>query len=62
MSMHAKYEVSVFYGSKVIANVKLTTDKQIEKIQQTNRQRGHNNMHPNLSMWDIKMLCIFEVI
>ena len=48
--MHAKYEVSISYGSKVIAKVKVDnrqkdrqTDRQIDK--QTNRQ-DKNNMPP----------------
>ena len=47
--MHAKYEVSISYGSKIIAKVKVDnrqTNKQTDK--QTNRQTGQdkNNMPP----------------
>ena len=40
--MHAKYEVSIFYGLKVIANVKVDN-------RQTNRQ-DKNNMPPDHSI------------
>ena len=52
--MHAKYEVSIFHGSKVIAKVKVDnrqTDKQTNK--QTDRQ-DKNNMPPIIQSGGIK--------
>ena len=52
--MHAKYEVSISHGSKVIAKVKVDntqTDKQTDK--QTNRQDKHN-MPPIIRSGGIK--------
>ena len=40
--MHAKYEVSISYGSKVIANVKV------------DNRRDKNNMPPIIRSWGIK--------
>ena len=48
--MHAKYEVSIFYGSKVIAKVKVDN-------RQTDRQRDRqdkNNMPPIIGSGGIK--------
>ena len=56
--MHAKYQVSISYGSKVIAKVKVdkqkvdNTDKQTDK--QTNRQ-DKNNMPPIIRSGGIKI-------
>ena len=48
--MHAKYEVSISYGSKVIAKVKVD-NRQIDK--QTDRQ-DKNNMPPIIRSGGIK--------
>ena len=53
--MHAKYEVSISYGSKVIAKVKVDnrqTDKQTDK--QTDRE-DKNNMPPIIRSGGIKI-------
>ena len=50
--MHAKYEASISYGSKVIANVKVD-NRQTNK--QTNRQ-DKNNMPPIIRYRGIKKL------
>ena len=56
--MHAKYEVSTFRGSKVIANVKVDnrqTNKQTDR--QTNKQtdrQDKNNMPPIIRSGGIK--------
>ena len=49
--MHAKYEVSISYGSKVIAKVKID-NRQTNK--QTNRQ-DKNNMPPIVRSGGIKI-------
>ena len=51
--MHAKYEVSISYGSKVIAKVKVDnrqTDKQTIQKQYApdHSVRGNKNVHVNL--------------
>ena len=51
--MHAKYEISISYGSTVVAKVKLTTDKQIEQKQ--------IEYASDLSTWGQK-LCICDKI
>ena len=54
--MHAKYEVSISYGSKVIAKVKVDnrqTDKQTDK--QTDRTKK-NNMPPIIRSGGIKII------
>ena len=53
--MHAKYKVSIPYGSKVIAKVKVDnrqTDRQTDK--QTNRQTGEKQYAPDHSIWGYK--------
>ena len=53
--MHAKYEVSISYGSKVIAKVKVDnrqTNRQTDK--QTDRQ-DKNNMPPIIRSGGIKI-------
>ena len=58
--MHAKYEVSISYGSKVIAKVKVDnrqTNKQTNR--QTNRQtdrENKNNMPPIIRSGGIKIV------
>ena len=58
--MHAKYEVSISYGSKVIAKVKVDnrqTDKQTNR--QTDRQtdrKDKNNMPPIIRSGGIKKI------
>ena len=57
--MHAKYEVSISYGSKVIAKVKVDNrqiDKQTDK--QTDRQ-DKNNMPPIIQSGGIKSTEMF---
>ena len=54
-SMHAKYEVSISYGSKVIAKVKVDnrqTDKQTDRQtnRQTDRQTGQKQYAPDHSI------------
>ena len=49
--MHAKYEVSILYSSKVIAKVKVgnrQTDRQTDR--QTNRQTGQKQYVPDHSI------------
>ena len=53
--MHAKYEDSISYGSKVIAKVKVDnrqTDRQTNKQtdKQTDRQRGQKQYAPDHSI------------
>ena len=50
MHMHAKYQVSICNGSKVMANVKVVL-KQTNNV--TNRQ-GKNNMPPRSCLGGIK--------
>ena len=50
--MHAKYEVSISYGSKVIMKVKVDN-------RQTDRQ-DKNNVPPIIRLWCIKMSSVFE--
>ena len=50
--MHAKYEVSISYGSKVKAKVKVD-NRQTDK--QTNKQTGKNNMPPIIWSGGIKI-------
>ena len=59
MSMHAKYEVPISYGLKVMAKVKVDnrqTDRQTDKQTdgQTDRQ-DKNNMPPIIRSGGIKM-------
>ena len=59
--MHAKYEVSISYGSKVIAKVKVDnrqTNRQADK--QTDKQ-DKNNMPPIIRSGGIKMNFLFKV-
>ena len=49
--MHAKYEVSISYGSKVIVKVKvdnIQTNRQTDR--QTNKQTGQKQYAPNHSI------------
>ena len=55
--MHAKYEVSISYGSKVIAKVKVD-NRQTDK--QTDRQ-DKNNMPPIIRSGGIKSTILFGV-
>ena len=61
--MHAKYEVSISYGSKVIAKVKVDnhrqTDKQTDK--QTNRQKGQKQYAPDHSIRGHKKTLILYI-
>ena len=55
MSMHAKYEASISYDSKVIANVKVDnrqTNKQTDR--QTSQQTGQKQYAPDHSIRGIK--------
>ena len=56
--MYAKYQVSIYTGSKVMTNVKVAdkqTDKQTngQTDKQTDRQ-GKNNMPPDYRQWGHK--------
>ena len=56
--MHAKYEVSISYGSKVIAKVKVDnrqTNRQINK--QTDKHTGQKQYAPDHSIPGHKKLC-----
>ena len=55
--MHAKYEASISYGSKVIANVKVD-NRQTKR--QTNRQ-DKNNMPPIIRSGVIKINNMYRV-
>ena len=46
--MHSEYEVSIFYGLKVIAKVKVDH-------RQTDKQTGQNNMPPIIRSGGIKI-------
>ena len=61
--MHAKYEVSISYGSKIIAKVKVDnrqtnkqTDKQTDR--QTDKQTGQKQYAPDHSIRGIKKLSV----
>ena len=56
LSMHAKYEVSTSYNSKVIANVKVD-NRQTNK--QTDRQ-DKNNMPPSFDLGALKSLVYYS--
>ena len=49
--MHAKYEASISYGSKVIANVKVDNR---QTYRQTDTQRGQKQYAPDHSIRGIK--------
>ena len=58
--MHAKYEVSISYGSKVIAKVKVDNrqiDKQTDRHLQTDRQIGQKQYAPDHSVRGHKKKC-----
>ena len=57
MSMHAKYKVSVSYGSKVIAKIKVN-NRQTNK--HTKRQ-DKNNMPPIIQSGGIKRMLLFSL-
>ena len=68
--MHAKYEDSISYGSKVIAKVKVDnrqtdrqTDRQTNKQtdKQTDRQRGQKQYAPIIRSGGIKRLNLEDV-
>ena len=54
VSVHAKYEVSISYGSKVTARVKFTTDRQTYKQTRPKQYapnhliRGHKKLKINI--------------
>ena len=50
--MHAKYEVSISYGSKLIAKVKV--DRQTDR--QTNKQTGQKKYAPIIRSGGIKII------
>ena len=52
-SMHAKYEVSISYGSKVKAKVKVD-NRQTDR--QTNRETGQKQYAPDHSIWGHKKI------
>ena len=55
--MHAKYEASISFGSKVIANVKVD-NRQTNK--QTDKQTGQKQYAPDHSIRGIKIMVPHE--
>ena len=65
--MHAKYEVSISHGSKVIAKVKVVnrqTDKQTDRQtdKQTNKQTGQKQYAPIILSGGIKITYVCETL
>ena len=61
--MHAKYEVSISNGSKVIANVKVDnrqTNRQTDR--QTNKQTGQKQYAPDHSIRGHKKLKVITLL